>query len=68
VPKIYTGKKTASSTNDVGKTIYSHVEGWSWTPISHLVQDDRLKMDQRPSSKTQNLEMTTGKHKRNLQI
>jgi hypothetical protein len=27
VPKIYTGKKTASSTNDVGKTIYSHVEG-----------------------------------------
>jgi hypothetical protein len=36
-PKIYSGEKTASSTNCAGKTGYSHVEDQNWIPVFHPV-------------------------------
>jgi hypothetical protein len=64
--KKHVRKKTASSTNDTGKTGHPYVEDWDQTPISHLVfshvQNSKWIKDLSVRSET-----TVAKHRETLE-
>jgi hypothetical protein len=64
VPKTNIGVTTVSSTNDVGK-LDIYMEQTETSSLSLTQYKNQFKMDQRSSCKTQNFEMTKGRHTEN---